>query len=165
MITLKHSIEINTTPEKIFNWMKNLNKHFVKWHPNHTKFEFGREGLKVGGSVYFEERIEGKDFDFDFKITKVGKTKKGWIAEFERPGAKIIFKAESKGKKCIFSHIEKFGKIKSNNFFTKKILVPIFRKLTNPIYRYDLIKKDLIEDNINLKKIMEKNIIRKVKFK
>ncbi len=76
MLTLQDSIEINTTPNKVFDWLKNLDKHFTAWHPNHTKFEFIDGGLNVGGGVYFEECIDGKWFKFDFKISKIDKTKK-----------------------------------------------------------------------------------------
>jgi len=39
VIALKDSIEIKTTPEKIYNWFMNMdNKRFTEWHPNHKKF-------------------------------------------------------------------------------------------------------------------------------
>jgi len=156
MITLQDSIEINTTPEKILNWFQNLDKHFTDWHPNHTKFEKITGGMDEGDIIRFEECIDGKWFKFNFKIHKIDKTKNGWRAEFKAPMATIIFKVEEKKNTCIFSHIETFGFIKSQNPFICNVIAPIFRKLLNPKYRFDLIEKDIIEDNINLKRILEK---------
>lgn len=156
MLILEDSIEIKTTPEELFNWFKNLDKHFVKWHPNHTKFVKITGGMDEGDEAYFEECIDGKWFKFKFKIVKLEKTKKGWIAEMKRPFATIVFNAEVKGKnECIFTHIESFGIIKSKNPFIMRVSAAIFRKLFNSKYRFDLIKKDIIEDNINLKQMME----------
>ncbi len=106
--------------------------------------------------MYFEECIDGKWFKFKFKIIKLEKTKRDWIAEMKAPFVTIIFKAEAKGKnECIFTHIESFGIIKSNNPFTMKVSAALFRKIFNPKYRFDLIEKDIIEDNVNLKQMME----------
>ena len=112
--------------------------------------------MNEGDEVYFEECIDGKWFKFKFKIIKLEKTKRDWIAEMKAPFVTIIFKAETKGKnECIFTHIESFGIIKSNNPFTMKVSAALFRKIFNPKYRFDLIEKDIIEDNINLKQMME----------
>lgn len=156
MLILEDSIEIKTTPEELLNWFKNLDKYFVKWHPNHTNFVKLTGGMDEGDEAYFEECIDGKWFKFKFKIVELEKTKKGWIAVMKRPFATIIFSAEAKGEnECIFTHIESFGIIKSTNPTTLRVSDAIFRKFFNSIYRFDLIEKDIIEDNTNLKQMME----------
>lgn len=155
MFTLQDSIEINTTPEKLYDWFKNLDKNFTKWHQNHTKFTKLTGGMEEGDVVRFEERIAGKWFKFNLRIAKIEKSESGWSIEAKSSGATIILKAEKRGDKSVFSHIETFGFIKSKNAFVNNVIIPAIRKIINPVYRFDLIEKDIIEDNINLKKIFE----------
>jgi hypothetical protein len=134
----------------------NLDKHFTKWHPNHTKFVKITGGMDVGDVVRFEEKIDGKWFKFNVKITKIEKTANGWRIEVKTPPfATLIFKTERDGDGCVFTHTEFFGLFKSKNLFAQKFIYSLLRKILNPIYRFDLIEKDIIEDNINLKKILE----------
>jgi len=51
MITLEDSIQIETTPDKIYNWIMNIDKHFVEWHPNHKKFEKVTGGMDEGDII------------------------------------------------------------------------------------------------------------------
>jgi len=155
MLTLQHSIEINTTVEKLYDWFMNLDKNFTKWHPNHTKFVKLTGGFNDGDVIRFEEKIDEKWFKFNFKIAKIERSENGWSVEAKAPGCTIILKAEKKGDKAVFSHIETFGLIKSQNPFIRKIVVPFIFKMINPIYRFDLIEKDIIEDNFRLKEIFE----------
>jgi hypothetical protein len=153
MITLKDSIKIKTTPEKIFDWFKNLDKHFTEWHPNHKKFVKVTGGLDKGDIVYFEECIDGKWFKIKCKITKIEKRNLGWRADFESVhwlgrliGTRISFIVKAKGDICIFTHIESFG-------FRAPIISSLVLKLVKS--QIPLIKRDMREDNVNLKKIME----------
>ena len=67
----------------------------------------------------------------------------------------IIFEAKSENGGSIFTHTESFGMIKSKNPFAEKVANLVLGVLLNPIYRFDLIKKDIIEDNENLKDLIE----------
>ena len=109
MITLKDSVEIKTTPEKIFDWFKNLDKHFTEWHPDHKKFVKVTGGTDKGDIVYFEECVDGKWYKVKGKITKIEKTERGWRAEMKTLLARIIFITEAKEDICTFIHIESFG--------------------------------------------------------
>jgi hypothetical protein len=154
MITLKDSIEIKTTPERIYNWFKNLdNKRFTEWHPNHKKFVRVTGGMEEGDILYAEECIDGKWFKFRLKITKIEKGERGWKADLESVhwlgrliGAQISFITEAKGDACIFTHVETFG-------FKRPLLSSLILKLFKS--RIPLIEKDMREDNINLKRILE----------
>ena len=73
MITLIDSVETKTTPERIFDWFKDLDKHFMEWYPNHKKFVKVTGGMNEGDIVYFEECCEGRWFKVKGKITKMEK--------------------------------------------------------------------------------------------
>lgn len=112
MITLKDSIEIKTTPEKIYNWFMNMdNKRFTEWHPNHKKFVRVTGGMDEGDIIYFEECVSGVWYKVKCKITGIEKSKRGWKAEFKSLSGigKIAFMAEKIEDACIFTHIESFG--------------------------------------------------------
>jgi hypothetical protein len=158
MITLHDAIEIKTSQEKLFDWFQHLDKNFTTWHPNHTKFQKITGGMNKGDVIRFEERINGKWFKFNVTITKIERTTDGWIIEAKTPPfATLEFKTETQGESCLFTHTETYGLIKSTNPFVQKYVIQLLRKVLNPLYRFDLIQKDIIEDNINLKQIMEKN--------
>ena len=154
MITLKDSIEIKTTPEKIFDWFKNLDKHFTEWHPNHKKFVKVTGGMDEGDIVYFEECVDGKWYKAKGKIAKIEKTEKDWQMEFKTPLAKISFIIGAKGDICIFTHIESFG---LQTLIIGSILDFLMSKVFNFLFRFDLIKKDMEEDGKNLKRILERD--------
>jgi hypothetical protein len=163
MIKLEHSITINCTPDRLFDWFMNLDRNFTKWNTNHKKFVKVTGGMKVGDQVYFEQCISGKWFKNKVTISAINKSENGWTIEAVTPPlAKLEFICEAKENKCVFTHIESFGFIKSKKAIAQKILVPLLRKLLNPFYRFDLIQKDIIEDNFKLKEIMEININSKV---
>jgi hypothetical protein len=158
MIKLEHSILINCTLDQLFNWFINLDKNFIKWNTNHKKFVKVTGGMEVGDKVYFEQCISGKWFKNKVTISAVNKSENGWTIEaITPPFAKLEFICEETENKCLFTHIESFGFIKSKKVVAQKFLIPLLKKLLNPFYRFDLIQKDIIEDNIKLKEIMEVN--------
>ncbi|MDI6883194.1 MAG: SRPBCC family protein [Patescibacteria group bacterium] len=153
MISLKDSIEIKATPEKVFNWFKNMdNKSFTEWHPNHKKFVRVTGGMEEGDIVYAEECVSEIWYKLKLKITKIEKGIKGWRVELKnlRAPSRIIFIAEAKEDGCIFTHIETWGyktPIVSNIVdFLVKVL---FRK------RIDIVQRDIEEDDENLKELLE----------
>jgi hypothetical protein len=158
MIKLEHSIVINCTPDQLFDWFINLDKNFTKWNTNHKKFVKVTGGMEVGDKVYFEQCISGKWFKNKVTISTINKSENGWkIEAVTPPFVKLEFICEETENKCLFTHVESFGFIKSKKAIAQKFLVPLLRKLLNPFYRFDLIQKDIIEDNIKLKAIMEIN--------
>jgi hypothetical protein len=155
VITLKDSVEIKTTPEELFDWFKNLDKHFEEWHPNHKKFVKVTGGTDEGDIVYFEELVEGKWYKVKVKIGKLEKSEQGWRIELLTSSrlAKILFIAEAKEDGCIFTHIESFG------FKTPvigRLIDFLMSKVFYSLFRFDLIRKDMEEDGLNLKRILER---------
>ena len=156
MVRLEHTIAINCTPDRLFDWFMNLDRNFTKWNTNHKKFVKVTGGMQVGDKVYFEQCISGKWFKNKVTISAINKSENRWTIEAVTPPfAKLEFSCEVKGNQCLFTHTESFGFIKSQKSFAQNVLIPVLRKLLNPIYRFDLIAKDIVEDNLKLKQIME----------
>jgi hypothetical protein len=80
-LVLAHSIEIKTTPEKIWEFFINIEKNYTIWHPkDHVKFIWtGGKPLELGSSIYSEQYVFGK-------IQKY----KGYLKEIV-PNRKIVF--------------------------------------------------------------------------
>ncbi len=154
MITLKDSIEIKTTPDKIFNWFQNLDRHFTEWHPNHKKFVKVTGGMDEGDIVYFEECVDGKWYKVKGKITKIEKTERGWRVELKTLLAQLSFIVEAKEDGCVFTHIESFG---FKTPIIGSLIDFLILKVFDSSIRIDLIRKDMEEDGKNLKKILERD--------
>ncbi len=154
MINLKDSIEIKTTPEKIFDWFRNLDKHFTEWHPNHKKFVKVTGGMDEGDVIYFEEFVGGVWYKVKCKITKIEKSENGWRVDVKSLLAQISFIVEEKGDGCIFTHIETFG-VKTP--IIGNVVDFLMLKVFHFRIRFDLIQKDMEEDGKKLKEILERN--------
>lgn len=146
MITLKDSIEIKTTPEKIFEFFVHFEENYHAWHPDHVACRWLKgKPFEVGSVLYIEEYLHGKSHKMKFLGTKVEVNRK---IEFKLlfPMSIICpkgsFIIERKGESCIFTATLSFRFAK---FFLK------FAKS-----RVDAIKKHMKEEGENLKKLLEK---------
>jgi hypothetical protein len=107
MQTLEDSIEIKTTPEKIFNWLINLDKHYKEWHPDHVKCINETREVKEGSIFYSEEYLHGELHKIKMKITKIEKNR---LIEFKNlfPYSIIcpkgLFSIKLKHNGCIYTH-------------------------------------------------------------
>jgi hypothetical protein len=145
MITLKDSIEIKTTPEKIEEWFKSLDKHYLEWHPGHVKFVKVTGGMDEDDIFYFEEYLHGKLHKIRSKITKIEKNKR---IEYKNlfPASIICpkgsFIIEPKGERCIFTATIslRFGWLIS--------------KLAKN--RLETVRQHMVEEGQNLKEIIER---------
>jgi uncharacterized protein YndB with AHSA1/START domain len=150
-LAIKDSIEIKTTPEKIWEFFINLEQNYRTWHPeDHILFRWtGGKPLEVGSTFHAEQRVKGKVIKF-----------KGTFIEII-PNRKIVFKCsfpvslvspkfewliEPKGPNCIFTAVThmRFGRL-----FQK-----LFRKhIEGSKQIHD---KHVRTEGENLKKILEK---------
>ncbi|UCD38294.1 MAG: SRPBCC family protein [Fidelibacterota bacterium] len=72
MILLKDSVEIETTPERLFDWFDNLPAHYLAWHPDHVACRFLKgEAFQEGTVLYAEEYLHGKLHRLKFRATRV----------------------------------------------------------------------------------------------
>ena len=150
MTTLKDSIEIKATPEKVFEWLLQRFKDkeaYQAWHPDHVDVRWIKgEPLQEGSIVYAEEYLHGELHKLKFLITKVVPNKE---IEYKplfplsifAPGNTFLI--EPKGRNsCIFTAISRFR------------AGPLFKKLAKN--RIEATKQHIKEEGENLKRALEK---------
>ena len=155
MITLKESIEIETSLEELYNWFMDLEDNFTKWHPNHKKFERLTGGDEVGDIIYFEECVNGIWYKVKGEITVKEKNEDNFRIEFKTMSGigRISFIAKKTEEGCIFTHIENFGL--KTPLIGGVINFLLFNVIARKKANLDLILNDMKEDNKNLKQILE----------
>ena len=152
-VTLTVSIEIKTTPEKIFEFFTNLSddESYRAWHPDdHVSLRWIKgEPWQVGSVVYAEEYIHGKLHKLKLIITKVVPNRRIEFAPTNRflrfyfPGN--TFAVNQKGDICVFtaSGTYRIGWL-FKTFARKKVERGILSA-----------KKHMKEEGENLKSILE----------
>lgn len=74
MITLRDSIEIRTSPEKVFHGLIKVfssQEYFKKWHKDHVKCSWIKgQPFEVGSILYVEEYLHGELHKMKFLGTK-----------------------------------------------------------------------------------------------
>lgn len=110
-IYLKDSVEIKTTPEKVFDFLMHLvdDESYRAWHPDdHVTLRWIKgQPWEEGSVLYAEEYIHGKLHKLKFLITKVVPNR---AIEF-MPLSRLLriyfpknaFTIESKGDTCVFT--------------------------------------------------------------
>ena len=148
MKTLKDSIEINTAPEIIWDWLLHFAEYYCEWHPSHIKSYWEKgEPNKVGSILYSEEVIEGELLKMRAKLTNLIPNK---LYKFKIVGSlKFIliggtFEIEESNNGSIF--------IATLDFRMGKFLSKIAKKTVGAIIQH------MIEEGQNLKLILEANI-------
>jgi len=111
MITIKDSIEINASADKVFNQLvENLSNResYKLWHPEHVDLRWIKgEPVREGSILYAEEYLHGHLHKLRYRITKIVPNK--LIAYAPLFPLSIIatgnsFKTVSKGEnRCVFS--------------------------------------------------------------
>lgn len=69
---LSESIDIRARPGQVFRFFEEMEKNYLRWHPDHRAFrwlDYG--GLRDGSRFYLEERIGGKLLRRTMVITQV----------------------------------------------------------------------------------------------
>ena len=149
MITLKDTIEIKATPEKVYQWIEERfasKENYQAWHPEHVDIRWIKgKSLREGSIVYAEEYLHGKLQKLKFRITKVIPNKEiGYRALFPAslfaPGNTFII--EPKGN--------------DSSIFTATGLLragPLFEKLGRNWFKAT--KRHMKEEGENIKKALE----------
>jgi len=72
---LKHTIEINTSAEKVYLWLTNHMKDkesYMQWHPEHLEIKWLKgNACEEGSIVYIEESLQGMMQKLKFKFIEV----------------------------------------------------------------------------------------------
>ena len=148
---IKSSTEINTSPEKIWDFFLNLESNYQKWHPAEHQFFHWTKGkpLEVGSKFDSKETVAGHKTKLKGVCTESVKNKKivfkpVWPISFICP--KIEWNFKQQGEKTIFTaqtHF-KFGRL---FLMFKKDAVKEMMEIT---------KKHMDEEGVNLKNILER---------
>jgi uncharacterized protein YndB with AHSA1/START domain len=142
---LKDSIEIKTTPEKIFEWLIHMDDHYKEWHPDHVACYWVKgEPAEEGSVLSVEEYVHGDLHNMKFRISTV-KTNRRIEYRVLFPQSLLCprgsFSIDQKDGSCIFTATLSF------RFDT--LLSTFFRK------RVEALTLHMKEEGENLKQLLE----------
>jgi len=150
-IELSHSIEIKTTPEKMWNFLKNP-ENYKTMHPiDHIKLIW-TEGkpFELGSKFYCEQLIFEKVQKYNAQIKEVIPNRK-IVFTFKLPvsffSPEIEWRIEPKGSNTVFTAI---SYIRAGHLFKK-----LFKKGMKKLFEEH--DRHVGEEGENLKKILEEN--------
>ena len=150
-LVLKNSIEIKTTPEKIWEFFTNLEKNYKAWHPkDHILFKWTKgKPMESGSKWYAEEVVKGKMFKLNGNIGEVIPNKK-IVFKYSFPislvAPKFEWLIEPKGSNSIFTAI---SYLRAGNLLYKLSKKEMETKI-------EMHNKHVKEEGENLKMILEK---------
>ena len=146
MKTLRESIEINVSPEVVWDWFLHIAENYLEWHPSHIKANWETEtASEVGSILYAEEDINGDFLKMKTKLTELIPNR---LYRFKTVGTlKLIlaggsFEIEPSKNGSIFTA--------TLDFHMGKLLSKIAKKKVQQISQH------MIEEGENLKQILEK---------
>ena len=151
-LLLQHAIEINITPEKIWDFFKNIDTNYTTWHPkDHIKFTWtGGKPLEEGSTCYAEQYVMGKPTKYNATLTEIIPNRKivfKWSYPVSLMSPKIEWLIEPKNSHTIFTAITH---MRAGHLFKK-----LFKKSMNKlIAEHD---RHVAEGRKNLKKILEES--------
>jgi len=146
MKTLRESIEINASPEVIWDWFLHIAENYLEWHPSHIKANWETEKVgEVGSILYAEEDIGGEFLKMRSKLTNIipnrlYRFKTVGILKFILAGGSFEIEPSKNGS--IFTA--------TLDFHMGKLLSKLVKKKVQQISQH------MIEEGENLKKILER---------
>ncbi|MFX1358659.1 MAG: SRPBCC family protein [Promethearchaeota archaeon] len=147
MKTLRETIEINVSPEIIWDWLLNFTENYLEWHPSHIRANWETETVNTVGSIlYTEEDINGDFLKMKFRVVNL------------TPNRLYRFKTVGRLKFLLAGGSFEIEPSKSGSLFTAtldfhmgKLLSKIAKKKVQQISQH------MIEEGKNLKNILERN--------
>ncbi|MCC7573935.1 MAG: SRPBCC family protein [Candidatus Methanofastidiosum sp.] len=147
---LKHSIEIEASPDKVWDFFYNVQENYRTWHPeDHILFKWTKGNpLEVGSTIYSEQKMGEEIAKLKGTCTEVIPKRK-IVFKFDFPTSfmcpKIEWLIEPQEKNSIFTAVThyKFGKLFLK--FSKGKVDDII----------EATQKHTKEERENLKKILE----------
>ena len=147
---LEHSVEINATPAKIWEFFTNLETNYTAWHPeDHIVFRWTRgKPMEPGSGWYGEEMVLGKLFKLKGTVGEVIPERKiffkySFPMSLVAPGFEWLI--EPKGAGSVFTAR---GYMKAGDLLLKLSRKEIETKL-------EMHNKHVKEEGENLKKLLE----------
>ena len=150
---LKDTIEIATTPEKIWEFFTHLEQNYKAWHPeDHVLFKWTKgQPMESKSHWYAEEVVHGKVFKLRGTIGEVIPNRKivfNYSLPISLVAPKFEWLIEPKGSTTVFTAI---SYLRAGEFFYKIARKEMERKI--PMHN-----KHVRTEGENLKKILEANI-------
>jgi len=145
---LSDSIEIDTTPEMIWDFFNNLEQNYKSWHPNDhviCKWIKGKPH-EIGSIVYAEEILAGKLSKIKMLCTHAeinGRIEYKTLFPLSIFHPKSIYLIEKKGTKTVFSAINYFRIPMLSNRFVD----PLIKATEKHINEEGKLLKELLERN------------------
>ena len=149
MISLRDSIEIQTTPQELFAWLGRMPQEYKSWHPDHVACRVIHGSmLEVGSEIECQEYLHGKLHSMRFRMTKVVPNKR---VEFEVEGmGRGTFEAQVTGDTVRF--------VAGLDIGTD---APVIGRLFDFVFswfyeqRIESMRQHMIEEGENLKRLLE----------
>jgi len=154
MINLKDSIEVHTSPERVFKWLIRCLKDggaYRAWHPDHVDIRWIKgKPLQEGSIIYAEEYLHGDLHKLKFRITKIVRNREIQYRSLF-PLSLLVpenkFLIEPKGEdNCIFSAT---GSLR----IPRWLFVRMHKKHK---YKIEATEQHMKEEGLNLKEALEK---------
>ena len=149
MISLKDSIEIDTTPRNLFAWLARMPQEYKSWHPDHVACRVLQGSiLEAGSEIECQEFLHGKLHSMRFRMTKVIPDKRvEFIVEGMGQGA---FEAEVNGDVVKFVAELHIGSETPIIGWLFDFIFPLFFN-----QRIETMRQHMAEEGRNLKAILE----------
>ncbi|MBN2041760.1 MAG: SRPBCC family protein [Spirochaetes bacterium] len=150
IIVIGHPVKIKTSPEKIWDFLVNIEENYKAWHPeDHVSFKWTKgEPWAEGATIYSEQYMGGQLVKYKGLVTESIPQKKITF-QFEFPisyiNSKNEFIIKDEGSYSVFSGVTY---LKFNKLFRK-----IFSKQIEEMI--DSIEKHTAVENKNMKRILE----------
>ncbi len=149
-MTFVHEVDIKTSPDKIWDFLININENYSVWHPkDHILFQWTKGApFKTGSTFYAEQYMMGEKVKYNGKITE------------SIPGEKITM-TFSFPLSLITEKIEMIIENKGTNSTFKHITYMKFKYLSRTIFKKQNIKLlndmdvHIREEGENMKRILE----------
>ncbi len=156
MIQIINSIEINTSAESFFNFIRNFDKNYIIMSPkNHLNCKFLTPPPRgIGTITLSEEILFGKHQKARYKITKITKNEIIMVALFPLSiiGGKLVFKLDIQKECFVLNEIIEVG-------FNYLIIGKLLDFLLNKYFKnkYSELNNHSKEGLLNIKNILEDN--------
>ena len=148
MKTLRESIEINVSPEVIWDWFLHIAENYLEWHPSHIKANWETEtASEIGSILYAEEDINGDFLKMRSKLTELIPKR---LYRFKTVGTLKLILA---GGSFEIEPSENGSNFTATlDFHMGKLLSRLAKK------KMQQISQHMIEEGQNLKQILEKSL-------
>jgi hypothetical protein len=125
-MTLVHDVNVETTPDRIWDFLINIDRNYSAWHPaDHILFQWTKgEPFSAGSTFYAEQYMTGEKVKYNGRITESIPGERITM-KFSFPLSLITDKIEmiieDHGSHCTFKHVThmKF-KLLSRTIFKKQ---------------------------------------------